>query len=315
MKRIILNMNYWEIQKLVAEEKERLGSNKRVAVHIGKGVSEATISLILSGKFAAISDKMWQKIATGVGYKEDRWKVIATLNTRLLYRYYKDAKAKAMWVAISHPAGGGKTASAELFSNQNKSQNVFLLRCREWSRLKFTTELGKVLGIETPKGAYTSDEMLERIIEFFEMRAKYQPLLIIDEADKLHPQSLRMLIPLYNALEDSLGVVIQGTENLEKEINTGVKYNKKGYDEISSRFGRKFMSLYGATKNEVAEICKANGIDEAKMHTSIFQECKPVTVELNGQFIPMVKDFRRLKRAIQKELLLRQEANTLKQAS
>ncbi len=150
--------------------------------------------------------------------------------------------------------------------------------------------------------------MTIKVIDFFQQRAKYKPLLIIDEADKLRPAALRSLIPIYNELEEQLGMVIMGTDNLEKEVKRGVRFDKKGFDEIDSRFGRNFIHLVGATQKDVADICAANGITDTVLQTSIFKECEPRQIMVQNQPRTVVEDLRRVKRAVQRELLLMQEA-------
>jgi len=141
-------------------------------------------------------------------------------------------------------------------------------------------------------------------------------LLIDEEADKLKPGALRTLIPLFNRTEDRLGLIMSGTENLEKEIRQGVRLKKKGYDELESRFGRSYIHLKGATEKEVQAICEANGIDTPETIALIWgeleKESKPVTVKTptgtKDVMMPFVEDFRRLKRLIKRELLLKKAA-------
>lgn len=160
------------------------------------------------------------------------------------------------------------------------------------------------LGIDAGKGYVGVDKLGMKVIDFFAKRQSRKPLLIVDEADKLRPSALRWFITLYNELEDKMAVVIAGTENLEKTISKGVKYNKLGFDEISSRFGRKFINnLLGARKEDVELICRANGIDDKAMISKIFEECEPVNIVIQEQSIKVVEDLRRLKRVIKRELI------------
>lgn len=144
-----------------------------------------------------------------------------------------------------------------------------------------------------------------------------KPVLLIDEGDKLSPSALRKLISLFNKTEDRLGLIISGTENLEKEIKRGVKYSKKGYDEIDSRLGRVFIHLKGATYDEVLGICKVNGIADENVAVSIWDEMEKTSKETlvrnkSGKtatkMMEYVEDFRRLKRVVKRHLLNQREA-------
>lgn len=293
-----------EIAALIEDEKSRLGSYAKVAVKAG--VSEAYISHIVNGKFDMVRDNGWQTIAANLGWRPTGWQLVEITNTKMLYQVFNDAKAASLFMAVSHKAGSGKTASSKSYAAANTS-GVYVVQCREWNKREFLLNLCRALGIDTGRGYVNTDEISLKVIEFFQARARFRPLLIIDEADKLRPAALRSLIPLYNELEEQLGMVILGTDNLEKEIKRGVRFNQKGYDEIDSRFGRSFIHLVGATAADVAAICEANGIVELRTHKEIFQECDPRQVMMQGRAYMVVEDLRRVKRAVQREIL---RANT-----
>jgi len=294
-----------EIKNLVAMAKKQLGTNKAVAIKCG--VSEATISQLLNKRWDDFTDNLWQKIAAALDYNPTTWQFVATTNSNVLYNIFEDAKNRAMWLAVSHKAGSGKSSTSKVYASQNPS-GVYLIQAREWNRKQFLDALCRTLGISDTQ-QQTSEGLIGLVTNFFHIRSDQNPLLIIDEADKLHPDALRVLIPIYNELEEKLGLVMMGTDNLERDINNGVKYKKKGYDEIYSRFGRSFIHLFGASKKDVEKICKANGITDTAIHRKIFSECNPQIVNIEGaSFIKMIGDMRKLKRAIQRELLMLKNA-------
>lgn len=288
-----------EIASLVMGEKTHLGSLSRVATKCG--VSEATISHILNGKWETITDKMWTKIAHIVDWKPEGWQIVDTTNTKILHNVFTSAKRKSLFVAVSHRAGSGKTASSKAYAST--TEDVFYLQCREWSRKDFLTKFCQIAGIDPGRGYFNADQIIEKIVTYFQQRASRKPLVIIDEADKLKPAALRSLIPLYNECEGIVGLVILGTDNLEKEVKRGVKYDKKGYDELDSRFGRNFIHLVGATMTDVRKICQANGIDDRQLQHEIFSECEPSKEMVDGRLLSVVSDLRRVKRAVMREQL------------
>jgi hypothetical protein len=147
--------------------------------------------------------------------------------------------------------------------------------------------------------------MITSISETFKRMAHLKPELILDQANSLRSSSLRTLIHLFNECEDILGLVIIGSDNLEHEIKRGVRLNKLGYDEIDSRFGRKYIHLIGATQADVRKICEVNGITDKDTQERIFADCEPIKKELkdsdNVKSIRVVEDIRRLKRLIKSE--------------
>lgn len=294
-----------EIVSLIEIEKDRLGSYEKVANKAG--CSPALITQMRKGNWDQISDSKWIDVANAVGYRPEGWQVVPITNTRMLHQVFNDAKSESLFIAVSHRAGSGKTASSQSYASGTTS-GVYLLQAREWSKREFLLNLCKNLGIDPGRGYVSGDDMTIKVIDFFQQRTRFKPLLIIDEADKLRPAALRAIIPIYNELEGKLGMVIMGTDNLEKEIKRGVRFDKKGFDEIDSRFGRNFIHLIGATAKDVADICDANGITSKELHKAIFDECEPRQIMVQNQPRVVVEDLRRVKRAVQRELLRMQEA-------
>jgi plasmid maintenance system antidote protein VapI len=283
---------------LIEAEVLRMGSQSKLAVRCD--VSDATISNIRGGKWNNIRNEMWLKISTKLGGSSVEGWVIAsnTTNFKMIHKTLSDAQMASMFMAISHKAGSGKTATIMSFRDQDTTGNVFVLQSEEWARREFLVNLCRSLGIPEGKGYETVNVMSDKVIRFFAERTSYKPILIIDEADKLKPSALRWLINFYNKLEDRAGCVICGTDNLEKEIRRGVKYNTKGYDELDSRFGRSFIKLIGATINDVKAICCANGITDEVEQRNIFESAGPIRISFRGKDLVVVEDMRRIKRLI-----------------
>ena len=295
-----------KIVQAIELEEQRLGSANRVASKCG--VSSATISQMKRRNWKLIRPEMWQKVAGALKVDFSEWVFTREVyNARLLFSVFNDAKDEHLFVAVSHKAGSGKTATAKHYAKLNAGKGVFYTQAREWAKREFLLNACQDLGIEIPKGVISIDKLGQKVIDFFNERAFQSPVWIIDEADKLKPAALRYLITFYNQLEDKAAMVILGTENLKKEIERGVRLNKKGYDEIASRFGRNFVSLIGATLNDIRKISTANGITDKNLQKQIFTESKPVQVKVenNGAptFIKVVEDFRRVKRIIKRELI------------
>ena len=287
-----------EILKLIEVEKERLGSYSAVAKKCG--VSDATISYIRKGTYTAQGDDAMIAIGAALGWSQATasWNVVETQDMRRIWTVLNDSKEQSLFIAISEHAGGGKSTSTKAFAREFSSKAVFRLECREWGRKQFIDALCKCLGLPT-QNHY--DTALESVTDYLKAHQKRKPLIIIDEADKLKPAALRTLIPLYNECEGVVGVTICGTENLEKEIKAGVRFNRKGFDEIDSRFGRKYVKLEGANESDVTKICNANGITDAATCKKIFEESDPLSIL--GKTKKVVKDLRRVHRLIKRELL------------
>lgn len=303
------NLQKNQVIDAINHEIKSLGSASRVATKCG--VSKATVSNMLNRNWDKISTELWYSVANRLGVKFDAWQIAPDItNTRIMTGVFNLAKQRALFLPVSYPAGSGKSGAAKHYTTAHAGNYVYYITAREWARREYLTNLMQVLGIEAPKGVVTVDKLGQMVIDFFIERADRRPLLIVDEADKLKPSALRFHIHLYNYLEDKMGLVMMGTEHLEKEIKRGVKLAKKGFDELDSRLGRKYIRLSGATLSDVKKICNANGITDAATQRSIFKEAAPVEKMMSTaegkQAIRVVEDLRRLKRIVQREQLMRQ---------
>lgn len=299
-----------QIVFLINEKEKQLNSMGAVAIFCK--VSKATLSMLANGKYKTQGNEAWLQVANALGWqsgsnKSGGWQIVETTDLRSIRKHIINAKSKHLFLGISDLAGIGKTGSLRHVAEEMKSQSVYYMRCWEWGKKEFLEQLCRNLGIDAGRGYKTPNSLLELIIEFFNQHRLNEPVLIIDEADKLKASGLRFVIPLFNECEDALGVVISGTENLEKEIKHGVKYAKKGYDEIDSRFGRTYLKLIGCTAKDCVQICLANGINDTTKADELFEECKPVrkliTIGKEQKSIRVITDLRRLKRLIQKHNL------------
>jgi Cdc6-like AAA superfamily ATPase len=270
-----------EIQMLLKHFVEQYPSQAK-AVGALKHVSEATIINIRKGEWESISDEMWRNVGKQVGYNnKGKWQFVPTKPANLQIDFMDDAREYGNVFAMTVNSGSGKSFVAEYY--ESKRENVYVISCAEYFNRKtflqkILQKMGKVnTGLSVP-------EMMELIIET--SLKKENPLLILDEFDKVNDSILYFFITLYNQLEGNMGIIIMATDHLSKRIMRGRRMNKKGYAEIYSRIGRRFIMLPETTEKEVYEICKANGVTDPQDLHSIYNEC-------DG-------DLRRVKRAVHK---------------
>ena len=221
-----------------------------------KGVSAATISLILNGKTDHVTPEMWRNIATQIGYKDENWEAVETRDFKLINTFLADAKENALVLAITGHAGSGKSFAFRHFADFNR--NVHLVTCADyWNKKQFMVELMIAMGLEY--AGMNINEMMYEAVRNLKTSAK--PLLILDEADKLNDNVLYFFITMYNQLEDECGMVLAATNHFEKKLRRGLALNKKGYNEIWSRLGRKCINLKGVAASDIVAICETNGIN------------------------------------------------------
>lgn len=257
---------------------DRKGSQNKAANSMN-GVSSATISKVLAGDWETISDEMWRTIAAQTGHEAKRWHIAETRAYSRMGFLLDNAREDSLVLAVTGDAGCGKTEAIKNYAATHR--NVYHLCCSEyWNRRTFMGKLLKCMGMDF-SGATVSD-MMDDIIDA--LKRKELPLVVLDEADKLSDQVFYFFISLYNQLEGHCGIILCATDFLEKRIKKGLRIKRKGYEEIYSRMGRKFVELQVVNTADIAAVCVANGITDTKEINRIADDCEC--------------DLRRVKRAI-----------------
>lgn len=231
-------------------------------------VSGATISQVLNGNWELISDEMWRTIASQIGHDANGWQVIPTEGYTRMYHLLRDAQQNAIVLAVTGDAGCGKSQAIKQYAAEN--QNVIVLSCSEyWNRKLFLNELLRALGRTDYIGNTVGEMVAEAMIR---LKRLDNVVLVLDEADKLNDQVLHFFITIYNQLEDQCGILLCATPYLEKRIKRGVQNNRKGYREIYSRIGRKFIPMPVVNDSTISDVCAANGITDRRTIARIIDD-------------------------------------------
>lgn len=223
------------------------------------GVSDAAMSQFRAGKYAANDDVLAEKIASGLYFFENSRNVVDTVTSyQQVKTAFVAAKKKSKWFCISSRSGSGKTQSLIDLYNVHGDGSIIYIKCRKWSSRKFLVKLAQAMGKRINR-YMDNDDILDVVIEHINSMASKKPILLIDDAGKLSNTAMCTLIPLYDDTLGRMGCIVAGTETLERNIKRNVG-RIEGYDEIDGRFSRNYISLMGATKKDVVNICLANGV-------------------------------------------------------
>lgn len=257
-----------QIRTRLAEYCGIKGGQNRAANTL-RGVSASTVSQVLNGNWEMISEEMWRTIASQVGHDPRAWVVVETRGYKRMYGLLRDAQENALVLAVTGDAGCGKSEAIKSYAAANR--NVYNLSCSEyWNRKRFTEELLRAMGADS--AGSTVADMMDDIIQTLKKRET--PLVVLDEADKLGDQVLYFFISLYNKLEDHVGIILCATDYLEKRVRRGIRNNLKGYKEIYSRVGRRFVPIQVVNGEDVAAVCIANGVTDAETINGIIDDCE-----------------------------------------
>lgn len=255
-----------------------------------KGASSGTLSCILNGKYKNISDDMFRSIADQVGLTGNPgWQTVATRAYKEINYAMDDAQRWKNVTWVTGEAGCGKTTTARIYASGHRE--VYYILCSEdMKRGDFVRAIAQKVGIRAD--GYKIREIWDMILDdIIQMDA---PLLIFDEADKLTEPVFHYFISLYNKLEEKCGVIFLSTDYIKRRIANGLRYCKPGYKEFYSRMGRKFYELVATNANDVAGICKANGITDNKEISKIINDAETCDFDL-----------RRVKKAVHRMKRLR----------
>lgn len=280
------------IQQQLIAYVQGYGSQAKAANSLQGITSPGTLNAIVNGKFANVSDDMFLRIRAAISDgRSDGWRICETAAFKDVETFLSDAQQYHNVSWIIAPAGIGKTTAANQYAK--KHRNVFVLPCSEdMHKADFVEELAKKIGIRNE--GLTVRATLTRIVD--EVVKMERPLLVFDEGDKLTDSVMYYFISLYNALEDKCGIVFLSTPYIQKRMAKGLKLDRKGYEELYSRIGRKFVPLSSVSEYEVNAICRNNGLTEEKAIAAVIRD----SGELKKS--AMEFDLRRVKKSTHKQL-------------
>jgi Cdc6-like AAA superfamily ATPase len=221
---------------------------------------------MVNNNWDLITDDMWRNVGIQIGYQFTKWVFAETSITRTMNDILNDSKANQLVSSIIGNEGIGKTAMLKYFSTL---KNVYLVRCSEyWNRKQFVIEVMRAIGKDCEGKSINT--MMQEIIFF--LKKQVDPILMIDEPDKISDQLLYFFITLYNDLEDYCSIITTATPYFEKRLKSGVEANRKGYRELWSRFGKKHIYLSGLTAEDITSVCVANYITKESIISKIIQD-------------------------------------------
>lgn len=280
------------IQQQLIAYVQGYGSQAKAANSLQGITSPGTLNAIVNGKFANVSDDMFLRIRAAISDgRSDGWRICETAAFKDMETFLSDAQQYHNVSWIIAPAGIGKTTAANQYAKKHK--NVYVLPCSEdMHKADFVEELAKKIGIRNE--GLTVRATLTRIVD--EVVKMERPLLVFDEGDKLTDSVMYYFISLYNALEDKCGIVFLSTPYIQKRMAKGLKLDRKGYEELYSRIGRKFVPLSSVSEYEVNAICRNNGLTEEKAIAAVIRD----SGELKKS--AMEFDLRRVKKSTHKQL-------------
>jgi DNA transposition AAA+ family ATPase len=278
-----------EIQWKLRVYVDSYSSQKKAAESIDN-CSEATVIAMLSEKefgWDSISDEKWRTVANQIGGIVDFNKLVETLNFQTLNLYFETAKQEGATFSIIGSAGWGKSYAAKWYTAINRKKNAYYMECAEyWNKKMFLCKL--LLQMGKSGAGMGLGELMETVVR--ELRKANKPVIILDEIDKLTDPVLKFFITLYNELNKVCGFIWLSTNAIEKRMIRGLDKNTVGYQELFSRIGATFVQLNTPSRDEIGEICKANGITDDQAVAVVCNEVKDLKGDLRRVDRNILKD-------------------------
>ena len=140
---------------------ERVGS-QNAAANTLNGVSSATISKVLSGKWETIADEMWRSIGAQTGLTVEGWQVVNTRAYDVMSFTLENAQADALVLAVTGEAGSGKTEAVKNYAAGHA--NAFHIRLQH-HRDNILIAEPVIRNLQTLNGGqFIADHLLQRLL-------------------------------------------------------------------------------------------------------------------------------------------------------
>ena len=277
------------LQERLREYIEKSGSKAKAATRIG--VAASTLSLILDGKWESISEEMLNRVESRLsGPTSESWVPVVTHTYAEVTQVLDDMREWRASAWVIAPAGAGKSTTARLYAEAHPGEAYYILCSEDMRRRDFLEETLRTLGTRT-EGLTDLRSHLRAIEQ--ELEKHPGAVLIFDEADKLLDSIMLYFVTLYNHLEGQVGMVFLSTSYMEKRMRSGLSCNKRGYNELHSRIGRRFVEITPVGAEDVTAICRANGVTDRTAISAIIRDAAEYEYDL-----------RRVRRAVMRELVL-----------
>ena len=216
------------INKNKRYERETERTDTRGPAPLCDEISEPEQSCSQSGRHECRHGNMWRKIASQVGTATPgAWQMVETTAAKEMAYAMTDAQEWKNVTWVVGEAGCGKTTAARLYEREH-SGAYYILCSEDMKRSDFIRDIAKKIGLRTD--GMTIRDMLDAIIGA--LIQTESPVLLFDEADKLTERVFHYFIDLYNRLEDKCGIVFFSTSYIKRRMKMGLRYDKKGYNEI-----------------------------------------------------------------------------------
>ena len=254
-----------------------------IAAQSLQGIDADALSKVEKNEWETVTDECWQALAKQVGFYCGDWQAADTSTYMLLRILFADAKHYAMIYGICMSDGLGKTFAAKSYMRGNPG-TIYIAAHESYNRKTF---MGDMLRSFDADANGTVPAMMQQLSNKICMAD--EPLLIIDDAQKLKDRVFHFLLSMVDCLKHLCGIVIMGNDKLRTRVAKGVDENKEEYKSVFNNIGRRFITLSQPGPDDVALICKANSVEDPQSIAYIKENCNN-NMHLVSQLLQQAKE-------------------------
>jgi DNA transposition AAA+ family ATPase len=171
------------------------------------------------------------------------WQSIETIQAKEIWNELREAKEDQLAKLLIADTGLGKSNTIKLFQQKFPQQTFVVTVGDSFKLVDVVEEILHQVGADTPN-TYTwrynvTLRIKLKMIEDHMGDVKKKggnPIIIIDEAENLKPNSLRMMKELYDHIIDVCSIVLIGTKQIIETIHNTRKRNRTGVPQLWRRF-------------------------------------------------------------------------------
>ena len=276
-----------QIVAAIEANRSKYASDAKFAIALG--ISAAQFSNICKGKIdRVLSDTNWISIARRLDVQlgaRQEWKTAKTPVYMYIYNQLKECQDNSQSGLLCDRADVGKTYTARCYVKENR--NAVYIDCSQVkSKQKLIRQIAREYGINHT-GRYA--DVYEDLVYY--LRTLENPLVILDEAGDLDYAAFLELKALWNATEFACGWYMMGADGLKSKIENNMGRKKVGYEELFSRFGKRFLKITPDGKEawddfaraQVSLIARANcpDVDIKRIYHNTGGSLRRIPVELS----------------------------------
>lgn len=231
------------------------------------GINAEALLQIQDNNWEAVGEDLWQSIARQVGFYTGHWHTADTSVQMLMRILLNDATNYTNNYCISAATGAGKTHAATYYARRQPG-SIYIVGNSAYNRKTFLSVLLRQLGDEP---ADSVPVMCTQLLSAASMGRCL--LIIIDDAHLLRDRVLGFMARLMKKLTAQAGWAIIGDNSMPMRIVEGIRMGRPGFEDIYRLAGQRFVRLQRPGPNDVALVCRDNGVNDTSIINYISESC------------------------------------------